>query len=76
MGTRKYIAVAGNIGAGKSTLVDLITGLASPQDGSILIDGVELATVDLLRWRRMIGYVPQETLLLHDSVRNNVTLGL
>jgi ATP-binding cassette subfamily C protein len=40
-----------------------------------LIDDLPLAKVDLKKWRKMIGYVPQETLLLHDSVLVNVTLG-
>jgi len=68
-------AVVGPSGAGKTTLVDLITGLCVPQRGVVAIDGVPLPELDLRRWREMIGYVPQETLLLNDSVRRNVTLG-
>jgi ATP-binding cassette subfamily C protein len=68
-------AIVGASGAGKTTLVDLITGLVEPEKGAIEIDGVPLATIDLKSWRRTIGYVPQEMLLLHDSVRGNVTLG-
>ncbi|MHC4422656.1 MAG: ABC transporter ATP-binding protein [Planctomycetota bacterium] len=68
-------AIVGASGAGKTTLVDLITGLCVPQRGVVAIDGVPLPELDLRRWREMIGYVPQETLLLNDSVRRNVTLG-
>ena len=67
--------LVGASGAGKTTVVDLIIGLLRPQKGEIWIDELSLAHVDLKRWRSMIGYVPQETLLLHDSVFNNITLG-
>ena len=67
--------LTGASGAGKTTIIDLITGLLQPQSGSILIDGTPLHALDLKAWRRMIGYVPQETQLLHDTVMHNVTLG-
>jgi len=65
----------GPSGAGKTSLVDLVTGLIEPRRGEVRIDGVRLPDVDLAAWRRRIGYVPQEMLLLHESVRVNVTLG-
>ncbi len=68
-------AIIGGSGTGKSTLTDLLTGLIQPQSGCVKIDGAPLPELDLIRWRRMIGYVPQEILVLHDSVRVNVTLG-
>lgn len=68
-------AIAGSSGAGKSTLLDLLCGLVNPGSGSIVIDGVPLAELDLRQWRRLIGYVPQESLLLHDSILNNVIVG-
>jgi len=68
-------AIFGASGAGKTTIVDLVIGLLRPQDGEVWIDDLSLKQVDLHQWRRMIGYVPQETLLLHDSVFINVTLG-
>ena len=70
-----FSAIIGPSGAGKTTIVDLITGLLSPQSGRVWIDDLDLTSVDLRAWRRMIGYVPQETLLLHDTVQLNVTLG-
>jgi ATP-binding cassette subfamily C protein len=70
-----FSAIIGPSGAGKTTIIDLITGLLLPQEGQVWIDDVELNELDIKAWRRMIGYVPQETLLLHDTVRVNVTLG-
>jgi ATP-binding cassette subfamily C protein len=68
-------AIIGTSGAGKTTIVDLITGLLRPDAGEVWIDGVPLGELDLRRWREMLGYVPQETLLLHDTVETNVSLG-
>ncbi len=67
--------IVGASGAGKSTLADLIVGLAVPQTGELRVDGISLREIDTARWREAIGYVPQETLLLHESVRVNVSLG-
>ena len=68
-------ALVGPSGAGKTTILDLLTGLCRPLSGRITVDGVDLEKLDLKAWRRLIGYVPQEPLLLNDSVRVNVTLG-
>ncbi len=68
-------AIIGPSGAGKTTVADLIIGLLQPQAGAVLIDDVPLQACDQRRWRALIGYVPQETFLLHDSVSLNVTLG-
>ncbi|HXV81787.1 MAG TPA: ABC transporter ATP-binding protein [Candidatus Binatia bacterium] len=70
-----FTAIMGPSGAGKTTIADLFIGLLRPQHGQVLIDNVPLEQVDLRQWRRMIGYVPQEPFLLHDTVLWNVTLG-
>lgn len=71
----QFIAIVGPSGSGKTTLVDLVIGLLRPQQGEVFIDSQPLAEIDMTRWRRKIGYVPQETLLLHDTIFVNVTLG-
>ncbi len=67
--------LVGPSGSGKTTIIDLAIGLLRPQRGNVLLDGVPLQDIDINQWRRMIGYVPQDTILLHDSIVHNVTLG-
>jgi len=67
--------LTGPSGSGKTTLIDLIAGLLQPDRGRILIDGVDLAELDRFAWRRQIGYVPQDALLVNESVFANITLG-
>jgi ATP-binding cassette subfamily C protein len=67
--------IVGASGAGKTTVADLVIGLLRPQAGNVLIDDVPLQTYDVQRWRGRIGYVPQDTFLLHDSIGINVSLG-
>lgn len=68
-------ALSGPSGQGKSTLADLILGLLRPTSGRIIIDGIPLDEIDLRVWRSHLGYVPQEILLLNDTVLENITLG-
>lgn len=70
-----FVAIAGPSGAGKTTVADLILGLQRAGSGEVLVDGEPLDGLDLGAWRRMVGYVPQETLLFHDTVARNVTMG-
>jgi len=65
----------GPSGAGKTTIIDLTIGLLRPQQGSIELDGIPLQDIDIKHWRGMIGYVPQDTILLHDTILHNITLG-
>ncbi|MFT4613035.1 MAG: ATP-binding cassette subfamily C protein [Bacteroidia bacterium] len=67
--------LVGPSGSGKTSIIDLTIGLLRPQEGTVQIDGVSLEDIDIAKWRNMIGYVPQETILLHDSILHNVTLG-
>ena len=67
--------ITGASGAGKTTLTDLLLGLQEPAGGRILLDGRPLTEIDLQAWRSMVGYVPQDLILFHDSVLANVTLG-
>ena len=72
---RQLTLAIGPSGTGKTTLTDLLLGFYRPQQGEIFIDGVPMADIDLRSWRRMIGYVPQELILLHDTIHANITLG-
>jgi ATP-binding cassette subfamily C protein len=65
----------GPSGAGKTTIADIILGLYAPDRGRVLIDDVPLAEIDLSSWRRLIGYVPQDLVLFHDTIQANVALG-
>ncbi len=67
--------LTGPSGGGKTTIVDLLVGLYEPDRGHIRVDGTSLGELDLLQWRRMIGYVPQDVVLLHDTIAANITLG-
>tara|TARA_B100000686_G_scaffold281224_1_gene302805 strand:+ start:1469 stop:3148 length:1680 start_codon:yes stop_codon:yes gene_type:complete len=70
-----FSTVTGSSGIGKSTLVDIISRLLEPESGNIFVDGVPLHEINLREWRQMIGYVPQETILLHDTVMSNILVG-
>jgi ATP-binding cassette subfamily C protein len=69
-----FVTIAGPSGSGKTTLVDIVVGLLRAQSGEVWIDDTEIGEIDLVGWRQRIGYVPQETVLFHDTVINNVTL--
>lgn len=71
----KVTALIGASGAGKTTAVDLIIGLLRARSGDVCIDGVSINELDIRRWRGMIGYVPQDTVLMHDTILNNVIIG-
>ncbi len=72
---KRITTVIGPSGSGKTTVIDLVIGLIRPDAGEVFLDDTPLGEVDLKAWRRMVGYVPQETVLLHDTVVHNVTLG-
>ncbi len=65
-------AIAGDSGAGKSTLADLVLGMLVAQAGTIAVDGVAITPGNAQTWRRRVGYVSQDTLLFHQTVRENL----
>jgi subfamily B ATP-binding cassette protein MsbA len=69
------LAVVGATGAGKSTLADLIPRFYDPQEGRIRADGTDLRRLDLKSWRRQIGIVPQEPILMKGTLRENIAYG-
>jgi len=71
----EVVALVGPSGSGKSTLVDLIPRFYEPGEGRILLDGVDTREIKLPALRSLTGIVSQETVLFHDSVRNNIAYG-
>ncbi len=69
------VAVVGPSGAGKSTLLHLLLGFVTPTEGRVLIDGADLADLDLDMWRRRLAFVPQRPHLFAASVADNIALG-
>ena len=67
--------ITGPSGSGKTTLTDLLLGLYPINSGEILIDGTPLEQIDMELWRSMVGYVPQELILFHDTIFANIALG-
>ncbi|HLY59970.1 MAG TPA: ABC transporter ATP-binding protein [Terriglobia bacterium] len=72
----KTVAVVGATGSGKTTLVNLIPRLYdSPEAGMVLMDGVPISQIPLKTLREHIGFVPQETFLFSDTIRENIKFG-
>lgn len=69
------VGFIGSTGAGKSTLVDIILGLLSPDSGVISVDGTDIHK-GVRKWQKQIGYVPQFIYLTDDSLRNNIAFGI
>lgn len=72
---KSFTTITGNSGAGKSTLIDLLCGLVEPKFGDIFVDGISIHEINIREWRRLIGYVSQETILLHDTILSNILVG-
>ena len=71
----EVVALVGPSGSGKSTLVDLIPRFYEPTSGRILLDGIDTREIRLPALRALTGIVSQETVLFHDTVRNNIAYG-
>lgn len=71
----KVIALVGESGVGKSTLVDLISRYNIPSSGKILLDGIDIQKLDLKSLRSQIAIVPQEISLFNDTIRHNIIYG-
>ena len=67
-----FIGIVGESGAGKSTLVHLLLNLCELYEGDVKIGDASIRSVSPTHWRKTIGYVPQETILFHRSVRDNI----
>jgi len=72
----KTIAIVGQSGSGKSTMVDLIPRYYDVQEGEVLIDGINVKELGIYDLRQLIGNVNQEAILFNDSFRNNISFGV
>lgn len=69
------MAFVGESGAGKTTMADLLLGLFEPQEGEILVDGVNIES-NIRGWQKNVGYIPQQIYLLDDTIRRNIAFGI
>ncbi len=68
----EMIGIIGPSGAGKTTIVDILLRLFTPDQGVILVDGTDIRMIDLQEWRKHIGYVSQDIFLRNDTIRSNI----
>jgi ABC-type multidrug transport system fused ATPase/permease subunit len=72
----EHVAFVGSTGGGKSTTIDLLMGLLTPTEGSILVDGEPLNHDNLRAWQRSIAHVPQSVFLADTTIAENIALGV
>lgn len=72
----KIIGLVGSSGSGKTTAIDILLGLMSPQTGKLCIDNVPLELKQLRAWQNKLGFVPQSIYLADASIRENIAFGL
>jgi ATP-binding cassette subfamily C protein len=71
---RTTVALVGKSGGGKTTLLDIMSGVITPDDGQVLINGTPLSEYDLNVYRLRIGVVPQESMFFHDTIAANLRI--
>lgn len=76
IGRKEWIGIVGSTGAGKTTMLDLMAGLCTPTEGRILVGESTLSPEFMQAWRGQIGVVPQEVILLDDTLMRNIAFGL
>lgn len=72
----KTVALVGQSGSGKSTMVDLVPRYYDPEEGQVLIDGIDIKNINSKDIRTQLGNVNQEAILFNDSFYNNITFGV
>jgi len=75
IGCGEVVALVGSSGAGKSTAMDLLARFHEPTSGRITVDGVDIRDATIASLRAQLGIVTQDTILFHDTVRNNIAYG-
>jgi ATP-binding cassette subfamily B protein len=69
------VALVGETGAGKSTIVKMVARFYDPTEGMVSVDGLPITELDLGQYRRQLGYVPQEPFLFRGTIRDNIAYG-
>ena len=70
------IALVGESGAGKSTVLNMVIGFNKPDSGRVLLDGIDMNTINLQTYRQHIAVVPQTSILFSGTIRDNITYGV
>ncbi len=72
---KRIVGLVGATGAGKSTILDMLTGLIRPDSGGLYVDGTRITPENLARWRRSVAYVPQDSCMIEGSIGDNIRFG-
>ena len=70
------VGIVGSTGSGKTTTLDILLGLLAPTSGELTVDGVAVTAENRRRWQASLGYVPQQIMLIDDTVKNNIAFGI
>jgi ABC-type multidrug transport system fused ATPase/permease subunit len=73
---KKVIGLVGSSGSGKSTAIDVLLGLLTPEQGVLTVDGVKIDQANIRGWQQAIGFVPQSIFLADSTIRENIAFGL
>lgn len=71
----EHVAIIGRVGSGKSSVIKLIQNLYEPAEGFVRVDDLDTRQIELADLRRQVGYTPQETVLFHGTIRDNLVQG-
>ncbi len=71
----EHVAIIGRVGSGKSTVLKLVQNLYEPAEGFVRVDDLDTRQIELADLRRQVGYTPQETVLFHGTIRDNLVQG-
>jgi ABC-type multidrug transport system fused ATPase/permease subunit len=70
------IGIVGSTGSGKTTTLDILLGLLEPESGRLIIDGIPISKENVRSWQANIGYVPQQIMLMDDTIERNIAFGI